>query len=205
MKKILILLFIPFILQGCVLAVVGAGAAGGAAATYVMYDKRSVTTIREDHALESLIQHKLDANGDVSKKCRIVVTVYNGYVLLLGQAPTDELKQEALDIVKTTEGIRRLYDEIEIQMPIGLKIETEDAWITTQAKTLLLEKKGLESASIKISTENGVVYLMGTVTKQQGKLAIETLDKMSDPKEIVELFEYTAPSSSKPEVVDRSF
>ena len=67
MKKILILLALPFILQGCVVAVVGAGAAGGAAATYVMYDTRSVGPIKEDHALENLIQRKLDANDDISK------------------------------------------------------------------------------------------------------------------------------------------
>jgi osmotically-inducible protein OsmY len=195
MKKLLVPILIPFVLSGCVAAVVASGAAGGAAATSVIYDKRSVTTISNDDKLASLIQQRLDANEILSKKCRLVVTAYNDWVILLGEAPTDELKQEALDTIKTTAGIKRLYDEIQIQAPIGLGQQTKDAWITTQAKSVLLATKGLNSVGIKIITENGVVYLVGLISPEQARIAVNALKDVSDIQEIVKIFDYTTTST----------
>ena len=56
MKKILTVLLIGLILQGCVPAVFVAGAATGA----VIYDHRSTKTILDDRNLTFTMQHQLD-------------------------------------------------------------------------------------------------------------------------------------------------
>jgi osmotically-inducible protein OsmY len=54
----------------------------------------------------------------------------------------------------------------------------------------MLAKKGLGSGSIKIVTENGVVYLMGVVTPDQANLAVEVARQVSGVKKVVKVFQY---------------
>lgn len=80
------------------------------------------------------------------------------------------------------------------QLTIGPKISSgrviKDSWVTSQAKSKLLVTKGIKSNDIKVVTENGVVYLMGDVTKQEAKLVVDTVRYLDGVKKVVVLFQY---------------
>ena len=65
-----------------------------------------------------------------------------------------------------------------------------DSWITTKVKAVLAAASGLNSSTLKVVTENKVVYLMGLTTRSQGKLAAEEARTVAGVEKVVKLFEY---------------
>ncbi len=81
---------------------------------------------------------------------------FNQVVLLAGQTPTASLRSIAEKIVQGTPNVRRVYDEITVDYPLPMMQRSKDSLITGQVRSKMLTKKGLESGSIHIVTENGV-------------------------------------------------
>ena len=54
----------------------------------------------------------------------------------------------------------------------------------------MLTKKGLESGSIRVVTENGVVYLMGIVTAEQASLSVDVARRVNGVSKVVKIFQY---------------
>lgn len=105
LKKItyVILLFIPFVLSGCVAAAVGTGAAVGGYA--LAKDKGTVGTYTDDSVITSKIKGKYLADIHL-KAYNISVSTYNGAVVLAGSVPNAEMWQKAIEIAQTTQGVK---------------------------------------------------------------------------------------------------
>ncbi|HAT6363568.1 TPA: BON domain-containing protein [Legionella pneumophila] len=181
--KSIVVMMIGALLTGCV-AVVVAGAAAG-----MVYDRRSVTTMEADARLFHVI-HKAIIKDPRFSHSRILVTSFNRVVLLVGQTPAASLRVLAERIAQNAPGVKRVYDEITVDYPIPLTQRTKDSWITSQVRSNMLTKKGLESGSIRIVTENGVVYLMGIVSDEQALLAVDVARRVAGVRKVVKIFQY---------------
>lgn len=177
------LLISMLVMSGCV-AVVVTGAAVG-----MVYDKRGVVTMEADARLFHIIHTNIITNSRFSDS-RILVTSFNRSILLVGQTYSQNLKLEAEKIAKNANGVQRVYNEITIGNPIPLTQRTKDSWITGQVRSSMLAKKGLESGSIRVVTENSTVYLMGIVTDQQATLAVEVARRVNGVSKVVKIFQY---------------
>lgn len=180
----LLFLVVSTLLTGCVAAVVA-----GAAAGIVVYDRRSVTTLESDARIFHVV-HKNIVTDPRFHDSRILVSSFNHVVLLVGQTPAASLRVLAEKIAQKTPGVRRVYDEISIESPLALTKRTHDTWITGQVRSNMLTKKGLESGSIRIVTENAVVYLMGIVSQEQGNLAVSVARQVNGVHKVVKVFQY---------------
>jgi len=189
LKKVMATCLLSLILQSCIAVV--SGAAIGTASTLVLYDRRPVKIIYHDTQLDRQILLALQAHPMLSKRCHIVIATYRGTVLLAGQAPTQELKEEIEEITKSSAKIKRFYNEITIEGPSSELTRTSDAWITTKIKTELLATKHLRSGQFKVVTENGTVFLMGLVSREQATMAVNTIRKIDGVQRVVKIFEYT--------------
>ncbi len=194
-KKIISLTLIAACLEGCVPLVVG-GAAAAAAALVVINDHRSSPTKKADKKLQTLITNKIQSMSELHTQCHILVTVFQGGVLLTGQAPTLALKQKAQNIAASVHGIIRLYDQIEIAAPNSELNRMSDYWITTKINTLLLRDKSLNTAQIEALTENGTVYLLGTANQTQIQTIIQKVRAISGVQKIVTMLNYKPASIS---------
>ena len=67
---------------------------------------------------------------------------------------------------------------------------SNDSWLTSKVKSALLAQKGVPSDAIKVITENGIVYLMGIVSQDQGELAANTARRVDGVREVVKVFQY---------------
>jgi osmotically-inducible protein OsmY len=177
-------LLTSILLTGCVAAVVV-----GAAAGIVVYDKRSLATIESDTRIFFKI-HKAILKDPRLADCRIIVSSFNRVVLLVGQTPAASLREVAEKIAHRTANVRRVYNEVTIGHPLALKQRTKDSWITGQVRSLMLAEKDLESGSIRIVTENGVVYLMGIATHEQANIAVNVARQVKDVVKVVKIFQY---------------
>ena len=63
--------------------------------------------------------------------------------------------------------------------------------MTTKIKTQMLADSTVPGSRIKVVTENGVVYLMGLITRQEGIRATNLAQGVNGVQKIVKLFQYT--------------
>lgn len=193
MKKItslipLSIIFPIFIfLGGCIPAAFVAGGATGV----VAYDQRPVKTINRDHSIAHQAQLRVDDDLDLRRNAHIAISVFNGVVLMVGQAPTEEQRSRAYQIVEKVPGVKRIYNEVSIAGPSSALSRTNDGWITSKIKTAMLAQPGLRSGQIKVVTENSTVYLMGLVSRKQADLAAQVARAVPGVQKVVKIFEYT--------------
>ncbi|HHF7344680.1 TPA: BON domain-containing protein [Legionella feeleii] len=180
----IIFLLVSSLLTGCVAAVVA-----GAAAGLVVYDRRSVVTLESDARIFHKV-HTAIVTDPRFRDSRILVSSFNRVVLLVGQTPTASLRVVAEKIAQNTPNVRRVYDEISVDYPLPISQRTKDTWITSQVRSLMLTKKGLESGSIRVVTENAVVYLMGIATREQANLAVNVARQVQGVRKVVKVFQY---------------
>ena len=182
--KTLIFLLISSMLTGCVAAVVA-----GAASSLVVYDRRTVSMIERDARIFHIIHTEL-VRDPRFRDSRIVVSSFNEVVLLAGQTPVASFRVIAEKVAQQTPNVHRVYNEITVDYPLSLTQQSKDTWITGQVRSSMLSKKGLESGSIRVITENSVVYLMGIVTAEQANLSVNVARQVQGVRKVVKVFQY---------------
>lgn len=175
------------LLQACIPAALLAGAA---ITGVVVYDSRNMPTIATDKNISTKAYALLEGNKELKNTSHVGAASFNRVVLLVGQTPNQDLKTTAENLVRSIEGVKRVYNEIVIAAPIDANTRSHDAWLTTEVKAKLLEQQGLTTTQLKVITEDSIVYLMGIVTHKQGQSAAETASKVNGVKKIVKVFEY---------------
>ena len=186
-KKIGLLLIVSTpLLTGCFAAV----ATGAVVATDMATDRRTSGIYIEDESIELKASSAISKNDSLKNTSSINVVSYNRIVLLVGQAPSQDLKNLAADIVRKTDNVRKIHNEIRIASPDSFLSTTSDSWITTKAKSLMVAEKDFPSRHIKVITENGELFLMGMVTRAEADKAIAIVRDIDGVERVIQVFEY---------------
>jgi len=153
---------------------------------------RSIGNKIDDQFLAPDVRTKISrAHADLNDTTsHIVVTSYNGVVLLAGQTPRAELKGMAEQAARSVQGVRKLHNELQILLPSSGLARSNDTLLTTKIKTQMLADNTVPGSKIKVITENGIVYLLGLVTRQEANRATNLVQSTSGVQKIVRLFEY---------------
>ena len=143
---------------------------------------------------DSLIETKVavnvaKANPDLDNGSHIVVTSYNGIVLLAGQTPRADLKAQAEQAAAAVQRVKKVNNELQVMAPSSI-LARNNAWLTTKIKTQMLTDNAIPGSRIKVVTENGIVYMLGLVTQQEAARATNLVQGVSGVQKIVKLFEY---------------
>lgn len=148
-------------LQGCVPAVVGAGATTGVA----IAQERSVGAAIDDATIELNVNSALLQKSQ-SLFAKIGVESVEGRVLLTGAVPTPEDRIEAGRLAWTVGGVREVINEVEVTDKSSVVDYAKDSWITTQLRGKLLGDRMISDINYSIETVNGVIYLMGVAQSE---------------------------------------
>jgi osmotically-inducible protein OsmY len=175
------------LLQGCVGVLLAGGATTG---VVVAKDRRTVTAQVDDNKIELNARHDLSERTDISRISHISINSNNGIVLLVGQTPHQKYRDELKALVERQDGVRKVFNEITVEEPIGYDMRSNDTWITSKVRTMLIAEKHFDSSHIKVVTENSRVFLMGMVTKDEGELAVEIARNVSGVSKVIRAFEY---------------
>ncbi|MNZ56345.1 Osmotically-inducible protein Y precursor [compost metagenome] len=144
---------------------------------------------------DSLIETKVAVNvakadADLDRNSNVVAVSYNGVVLLAGQTPRADLKNKAEQAARSVQKVKTVHNELQILQPSSLAARSNDTWLTTKIKSQMLADANVPSSRIKVVTENGIVYMLGLVTKKEGDLATQVVQSVDGVQKIVRLFEY---------------
>ena len=172
-------------LQGCAPLVVGAGVAGG---ILVSEDRRSSGIMLEDQVIERKVADII--SDTYEDKVRVTVVSYNRVVLLVGQVPSETVKDDIGLIALGTQNVRTVQNEIAIAGTESFVSRSGDALLTSKVKTRLLNNDDVSANNIKVVTSNDTVYLMGLVTRAEATSATQTAATTSGVQKVVKVFEY---------------
>lgn len=188
MIRLLVLLSLLFSLQACSTVV---STANGRQPVQEDAGRRSVGTVIDDGSIETSIRVNIAANNAL-KDAHVSVVSFNGVVLLVGQVPSQELKNEATRIANTSRPsqVKTVHNELEVAGGTTFLSRSNDAWITTKLKTLMYADPTVSGLRTKVITENGVVYLMGLVTQEEANITVNLVSNASGVTKVVRAFEY---------------
>lgn len=171
------------LLSACAPIVLG-GAAVGA---LVAVDRRTSGAQIEDESIELRGASRLrDAFGD---RAHINVTSYNRQVLLTGEVPTEQARQQAEQIIGRVENVKAVVNELAVMAPSSLVQRSSDTLVTGKVKASIVDDSSLSLAAFKVVTERGVVYLMGRVTKAEADRATQIARQVSGVQRVVRIFD----------------
>ena len=146
---------------------------------------------------DQFIAPQVDANiarahADLtSPTSHIVVTSYNGVVLLAGQTPRSDLKAAAEQAARRVQGVSKVHNELQVLQPTSLLARSNDSLLTTKIKTQMVADASVPGTRIKVVTENGIVYLLGLVSRQEAINATNLVQSVGGVQKIVKLVQYT--------------
>ena len=155
------------------------------------YGTRTFGSRIDDQRIETTARVNVaKAHIDIEREARIIVSSYNGVVLLAGQVPRAELKTLAENAAREVQRVKVVHNELTVGENLPLLARNHDTVITTNAKTRLLADSSIPGRRIKVTTEAGVVYLQGLLRRSEADLAVQTVQQVGGVQRIVKLFEY---------------
>ncbi len=153
--------------------------------------RRTTGAMIDDGNIETMIKVNLNAADDALKAANIQVNSFNGIVLLTGQVPNQDMKNLATRVANTTSSrVKTVHNELEVIPNISMMTRSNDAWLTAKIKTIMLAHNDLSTLRTKVITENGVVYLMGLMSRAEGTKAVDVVSKTQGVNRVVNAFEY---------------
>ena len=153
--------------------------------------ERTTGAMIEDEIIETKVAVNMRSQEPAFKKSNFSVISHNGVVLLVGQVEGDSLRARATEIAsKASAKIKRIHNELEVAGKTGFLSRSNDAWIATKIRTLMLTDKDVPASQVKVVTENGAVYLMGLVSQPEGNSAANLARNVSGVTKVVKVFEY---------------
>ena len=150
----------------------------------------SVGTVIDDKSTALLAERQIHDASPELHDAHIVVTSYNGVVLITGQVATVALKQTAEAAIKDIRTVKRIHNEIELAGPTSYIARANDGSLTTAVKARLVAEHNVSADHIKVVTENGVVYLMGLIRRSESEIAIEVARNVYGVQRVVTVFEF---------------
>jgi osmotically-inducible protein OsmY len=152
----------------------------------VAVDRRTSGAQVEDEAIELKGATRL---RDLGERAHVNVSSYNRQVLLTGEVPTEQAKQQAEQIIARVENVKGVVNELAVLPPSTLGQRSSDTLITAKIKASFIDEKDLYVGAFRIVTERGVVYLMGRVTQHEADKATQLARTVSGVQRVVRIFE----------------
>ncbi len=170
-------------LAACAPIIVGGAVVTGMVAT----DRRTSGAQLEDEGIELRAASRVrELTGD---RAHVNVTSYNRQVLLTGEVPTEQAKQEVERAVSRVPNVRAIVNELAVLGNSTLAQRSSDTLVTGKVKASLVDAKDLYANAFKVVTERGTVYLLGRVTQREADRATAITRSISGVQRVVRILE----------------
>lgn len=163
------------------------------AACSVFTPRRGFNRAINDRNVQITAQRALDNDTELSGRAHIGTAVYNGVLLLIGEASTEQVKQRAEADVTGYQGVKRVVNLIDVMPLQSAGRGALDASLTARVKTALLgvNLPGFDPGRVQVSTAHGNVYLMGLLSHHEADAVVGVVRKVAGVNKVVPVFEYT--------------
>ena len=176
------------LLSACAPLLIGGAVAGGA---MIATDRRSSGTQFDDQAIELKARNRLreQLTERQMQELNVSFTSYNRVVLITGEVPTEAFKSMAEQSAQRVDNVRGVVNELAVMPPSAISSRSSDLLVSSKVKATLIDDANLQANAFKVTTERGIVYLMGRVTEAEGNRAVELVRTISGVNKVVKVFE----------------
>ena len=172
------------VLPACAPVLVGGAMVGGALASV---DRRTAGTQVEDQAIE--LKGAARVRELAGEQAHVNVTSYNRIVLLTGEVPDAAARGAVEQAIGRIEGARSVVNELAVMGKTTLTARSNDAVLSARVKAGFIDAKDLQVNTIKVTTERGVVHLMGRVTEREATRSVAVARSVPGVQKVVRVFE----------------
>lgn len=181
-----LLIFVAFMQTGCALMAVGTA---GAAATASATDRRTVGTQIDDKTTQSRVRSAINDIPQVKDEAAISVDVYNGQVLLTGQAPLQTMIVNVENSVSVVQNVTKIHNQIRLGSPIPATSTMNDVWLASKIKTMMLADEKIPLFKLDLIVEDSEVFIMGLLTKEEAAAAVEAARNVDGVTKVIRVME----------------
>ena len=171
-------------LSGCAPILIGGAAVTSAT---VITDRRTTGSIVDDEVLEKRVRYEI---GEVigHEKHHVVVTSYEGKVLLTGEVLTAADRLKAQDTAVKSVGVHSVINELAVMTPATVGAVLSDSMLATKVRSSIIGTKKISLNQMKVDVQRGIVYLMGIVTIDEARTATKVAAGVSGVQQVVTCF-----------------
>ena len=127
---------------------------------------RSLFNVLDDKSIKNTINNAL---LDEALLLNINTDVYQGRVMLTGSVKDAATRQKAEDLARKVDGVRELYNEIQVTDKSWLKSLPKDTWVENTLAARMVAAPGVSGVNYQVRAANGVVYVLG-IAKSRAEL-----------------------------------
>jgi len=181
-NRILLIIFISFILSGCA-GVSSKGIFGTGVS--VAFDPRTVGTQIDDSIMQKNLSTKVLLENK-SYFLSVKSKVLDGRIFLTGKVDDPEEKLKLTKIAWEIKGVRSVRNDIKIKEKFNFKQSAKDLLITSQLRTAFILNKNIKATNYQIDTYKSKIYIYGIALNSNEKnLVIDEAKQVSDVKDII--------------------
>ena len=185
--NLLILAGLVPLLQGCF----AAAAVGVGTAAMVAEDRRTTGIYFEDQNIELKVRSAINQKYGKNENVDVNTISFNRFVLLMGEAPSEEVVKDIGVIALGVENVRNVQNEISVAPKASLSQRSADSLTTSKVKSRFVSESKFQVNYVKVATRRDAVYLMGLVTTKEAEDATEIARTTGGVQKVVRVFEIT--------------
>ena len=180
--KFLLLIFVGFILSGCV-GVSSKGLFGTGVS--VALDPRTLGTQIDDSIMQKSLTARILAK-DKKYFLSVKSKVLDGRIFLTGKVDNPEEKLQLTKIAWETTGVRSVRNDIKIKEVFNLKQSAKDLLITSQLRTAIILNKKIKATNYQIDTYKNKIFIYGiAITAEEKNQVLKEAKEIPDVKDIL--------------------
>ena len=139
----------------------------------------------DDTFLKTKIFTKI-SRKNLSNLTDITVSVSLGEVLLTGYSTDQISRLKLVENVIQTEGVKKVYNEVQINPSVSFSERAEDALFKSRLMTRMLFKSGINSNNFSLNVVSGNVYIIGLSEDLEEKTTVERFfSEMDDIRNLI--------------------
>ncbi len=139
----------------------------------------------DDTFLKTKIFTKI-SRKNLSNLTDITVSVSLGEVLLTGYSTDQISRLKLVENVIQTEGVKKVYNEVQINPSVSFSERAEDALFKSRLMTRMLFKSGINSNNFSLDVVSGNVYIIGLSEDLEEKTTVERFfSEMDDIRNLI--------------------
>ena len=146
---------------------VGTAIGAGARAGLAIAEERSIRTVISDTALKLAVNKGLVESSFENLFWTVKTTVFEGRVLLTGGVETEQLRDQASEIVWAVDGVREVLNELQVVRDKSVADSVRDKMIAVSLHSKMVGDKEITGINYKIVTYNRTIYLIGVAQTQE--------------------------------------
>ena len=181
------------LLQGCPAVLL----AGVGTTAVVADDRRTTGVFVEDQNIELKVANEISKKYGKTNGVDVRGTSFNRFVLLNGEVPNEEIRNDIAAIASAVENVRNVQNEIQVGPPTTTQQKAADTATTSRVKAGLLRASDIQANHVKVLTRDNVVYLMGLVSPLEADTATEVARTTGGVEKVVRVFEIEQPQAQQ--------